>query len=203
MKIYSVASGPLRVNSYFLVNENTNKAVVIDAGESGNLIDRVESQMGIKVVANLLTHAHFDHSRNSKKLQENGVKIYISKEDALKLDNGGHLGGINFPIFTPDFTFVDGQELVIEDIKIKVIQTAGHTSGSVCFLVENNLFTGDTLLKESVGRTDFITGSWQDLVVSIKRLYSLNGNYNVFPGHGEQTTLDYERKNNPFIKEND
>ena len=203
MKIYSVASGPLRVNSYFLVNENTNKAVVIDAGESGNLIDRVESQTGIKVVANLLTHAHFDHSRNSKKLQENGVKIYISKEDALKLDNGGHLGGINFPIFTPDFTFVDGQELVIEDIKIKVIQTAGHTSGSVCFLVENNLFTGDTLLKESVGRTDFITGSWQDLVVSIKRLYSLNGNYNVFPGHGEQTTLDYERKNNPFIKEND
>ena len=203
MKIYSVASGPLRVNSYFLVNENTNKAVVIDAGESGNLIDRVESQTGIKVVANLLTHAHFDHSRNSKKLQENGVKIYISKEDALKLDNGGHLGGINFPIFTPDFTFVDGQELVIEEIKIKVIQTAGHTSGSVCFLVENNLFTGDTLLKESVGRTDFITGSWQDLVVSIKRLYSLNGNYNVFPGHGEQTTLDYERKNNPFIKEND
>ena len=203
MKIYSVASGPLRVNSYFLVNENTNNAVVIDAGESGNLIDRVESQMGIKVVANLLTHAHFDHSRNSKKLQENGVKIYISKEDALKLDNGGHLGGINFPIFTPDFTFVDGQELVIEDIKIKVIQTAGHTSGSVCFLVENNLFTGDALLKESVGRTDFITGSWQDLVVSIKRLYSLNGNYNVFPGHGEQTTLDYERKNNPFIKEND
>ncbi len=203
MKIFSIKSGPLKVNSYFLVNEQTMRAVVIDAGESGNVISDVENKTGIKVTANLLTHAHYDHSRNSKKLKENGVKIYISKEDSKKIYNGGHLGGINFPVFEPDFTFSDGDELELEGIKIKVIATPGHSSGSVSFLVENNLFTGDTLLKESVGRTDFVTGDFESLKNSIQKLYSLCGDYNVFPGHGEFTTLSYERKNNPFIKQDD
>lgn len=203
MKIYSVVSGPLRVNSYFLVNEKTNKAVVIDAGASNNLLAEVERQTGIKVTANLLTHAHYDHSRNSKKLQELGVKIYISDIDSEKLKDGRHLGGENFPIFTPDYTFKDGDVLEIEGIKIKVILTPGHTDGSATFLVDNSLFTGDTLLRESVGRTDFPSGDYLSLIKSVKGLYALNGDYQVFPGHGEASSLNYERKNNPFIKQDD
>ncbi len=202
MKIYHLQSGPLRVNSYFLVN-NEKQAIVIDSGENYKKIKQTEQELGVKINAVLLTHAHFDHAGNAKKLQDDGAKIYVSKLDAPKLLNEDNLGsdfGRKFDYLTADFTFGDGDVLNICDFEIKVIATPGHTDGSVCFLIGNALFTGDTLFNGSVGRTDFKSGNRSDMVLSIKKLFALVGDYPVYPGHDEFTTLEHERKYNIFAE---
>ena len=202
MKLYHLQSGPLNVNSYFLVNDK-NQAVVIDGGENYKKIKQVSEQYGFDIKAVLLTHAHFDHSGNAKKLQDDGAQIYISKIDAPKLLNDDNLSsdfGRKFEYLTADYTFTDGEVLNVCDIAIKVIATPGHTDGSVCFMVENALFTGDTLFLGSVGRTDFKSGNREDMVNSIKKLFNLEGNYTVYPGHDEFTTLERERKYNIFAE---
>jgi len=201
MKLYHLSSGPLNVNTYFLVNDG--QAVVIDCGENYKKIKQTESAYGFKICAVLLTHAHFDHSGCAKKLQDDGAKIYVSKKDATKLLNDDNLSadfGRKFDYVVADQTFSDGDELEVCAIKIKVIGTAGHTDGSVCFLVDNMLFTGDTLFYGSVGRTDFVSGNRDDMVASVKKLFALEGDYAVYPGHDEFTTLDRERKYNVFAE---
>ncbi len=201
MKMYHLPTGLLHVNSYFLVNDN-GEAVVIDCGENYKKIKQVESDNGFKIKAVLLTHAHFDHSGCAKKLQDDGAKIYVSKIDAPKLLNDLNLSsdfGRKFDYLTADYTFSDGEVLSVCGIRIKVILTAGHTDGSATFMVGDMLFTGDTLFLESVGRTDFPTGNRAQLVESVKKLYSLEGDYRVYPGHQEFTTLDHERKYNTFV----
>lgn len=201
MKLYHLSSGPLGVNTYFLVNETTNRAVVIDSGENYKLIKKTESENGFKITSVLLTHAHFDHAGNAKKLQDDGAKIYISGIDAKKLNGKDSLAnsfGRNFEEFTPDYTLCDGEKIKVEDIDITVIATPGHTDGSVTFMIGNMLFTGDTLFMESVGRTDFPTGDMQTLINSVKKLFALNGDYAVYPGHQQFSTLDHERKYNTF-----
>lgn len=202
MKIFHLSSGPLRVNTYFLVNEEKHTAVVIDSGENYKLIKKTEEENGFIIKAVLLTHAHFDHAGNVKKLQDDGAKIYVSKIDAEKLLNEDNLAssfGRRFDYCTADFSFSDGEIFNIEDIKIEVIATPGHTDGSVTFKVDNNLFTGDTLFLESVGRTDFPTGNKSELIRSVTKLFNLVGDYKVYPGHQEFTTLSHERKNNFFM----
>ncbi|MBO7345061.1 MAG: MBL fold metallo-hydrolase [Clostridia bacterium] len=201
MKLYHLSSGPLRVNTYFLVNED-GRAVVIDGGENYKKVKQVESEYGFKICAVLLTHAHFDHAGNAKKLQDDGAKVYVSELDAKKLLNDDNLGkdfGRKFEYLIADYTFTDGQELEVCGIKIKALITPGHTDGSACFIVDNMLFTGDTLFLESVGRTDFKTGNREELIKSVKRLFDLDGDYVVYPGHQEFTTLSHERKNNGFV----
>lgn len=202
MKLYHLPTGLLRVNAYFLVNEQTNNAILIDGGESYKSIKKAEQDLGIKVTALLLTHAHFDHSGNARALQKDGVKVYISSLDAPKLKNGLNLAsdfGRTFESLDADFCFEDGEELCIEDINLKVIATPGHTDGSVTFMVGDMLFTGDTLFLQSVGRTDFPTGNKTQLINSVKRLFALEGDYKVYPGHEDFTTLSHERKHNTFI----
>lgn len=201
MKLYHLCSGPLRVNTYFLVGEN-NRAIVIDSGENYKKVKQVENEYGFKIEAVLLTHSHFDHAGNAKKLQDDGAKIYVSEKDAKKLLNDDNLSkdfGREFMYLTADYTFNDGEELNLFGIKIKVIATPGHTDGSVCFLVENMLFTGDTLFLESVGRTDFKSGNRRELVSSVRKLFALNGDYTVYPGHEEFTTLSHEREFNRMV----
>ncbi len=203
MKLYHLQTGLLHVNNYFLVNEQTKQAILIDCGERYKKIKQAEQDLGIKIVAVLLTHAHFDHSGCAKLLQDDGAKIYISKIDAPKLLNDQNLSGDfgrSFDYLTADYTFSDGDTLTIADINIRVIATPGHTDGSVSFLMDNMLFTGDTLFLGSVGRTDFVTGDRKELVRSLKRLFALNGDYAVYPGHDEFTTLEHERKYNVFAE---
>ena len=198
MKLYHVITGLLRVNTYFLVNDKM-QAVVIDCGENYKRVKSTEQELGVKIEAVLLTHAHFDHAGSAKKLQDDGAKIYISELDADKLTAEGSLSsnfGRKFEQFTPDFTFSDGQTLNVLGINIDVIATPGHTDGSVTFKVDNALFTGDTLFYDSVGRTDFPTGSREDMIRSVKKLFALSGDYQVYPGHDEFTTLERERKYN-------
>ena len=201
MKLLHLASGPLGVNTYFLVNENSGTAVVIDGGENYKLIKRTETEYGFKIKAVLLTHAHFDHAGNAKKLQDDGAEIYISKIDEPKLRGYLNLAsdfGRTFDELYADHTFTDGDVLTVEGITVKAIMTPGHTDGSACFIVGDMLFSGDTLFMESVGRTDFPTGDRDQLIRSVKRLFALDGDYKVFPGHQEFTTLAHERKYNMF-----
>jgi glyoxylase-like metal-dependent hydrolase (beta-lactamase superfamily II) len=201
MKLYHLPSGPLRVNTYFIVNDK-GEAVVVDGGENYKKVKQVATDYNLKIKALLLTHAHFDHAGNAKKLQDDGAKVYIGSLDAPKLLNEDNLSGDfgrKFDYLTADCTVNDGDEILECGFKIKVISTPGHTDGSVCYLLDNMLFTGDTLFLESVGRTDFKTGSREDLVGSVKKLFALDGDYSVYPGHEEFTTLSHERKYNTFI----
>ena len=202
MKLYHLSSGPLRVNTYFLINQNTNQAIVIDGGENYKKIKQVESQLGVKICALLLTHAHFDHAGNAKKLQDDGAKVFISQKDAHKLLDDGNLSsyfGRKFENLTADVLLEDGMKINVCGIDVEVIATPGHTDGSLTFLVDKMLFTGDTLFLESVGRTDFPTGNRTQLVESVKKLYSLDGDYAVYPGHQDFTTLEHERNFNAFV----
>lgn len=202
MKLYHLTTGLLGVNSYFLVNEETKKAILIDGGESYKSIKKASEDLGVKITTLLLTHAHFDHAGNAKALQDDGVKVYISSLDAPKLKNDLNLAsdfGRRFDFLDADHTFNDGDELNLEGISIKVILTPGHTDGSVTFLVGDMLFTGDTLFHCSIGRSDFPTGDKAVLINSVKKLMSLEGDYRVYPGHDDFTTLSYERENNAFV----
>lgn len=199
MKLYHLVTGLLHVNTYILVNEDTKECVIIDCGERYKQLKQALDSMGVKPVAVLLTHAHFDHSGCAKKLQDDGAKIYISKIDAPKLLNEQNLSsdfGRAFDYLTADHTFFDGEEMEIIGIKFKAILTPGHTDGSATFIVENMLFTGDTLFLGCVGRTDFVTGNRDDMVKSVKKLFALSGDYSVYPGHDDFTTLEHERKFN-------
>ncbi len=202
MKIITLTSGELDVNSYILIDEKSKTAVVIDGGEDYALVTKTCADLGVKLVANLLTHAHYDHAGNAKRLQDDGVKCYISKSDALKLNNKDNLSwhrGKLFDRLTPDVIISDGDILNFGDISLKVIETPGHTDGSVTFMTDGALFTGDTLFYTSAGRTDFPTGSDRELLNSLKKLKSLDGDYKVYCGHGQSSTLDFERKHNYFM----
>lgn len=188
-------------NVYVLVNDD-NRAVLIDAGEDYAMLKEAAARRGFKITACLLTHGHFDHAGACARLQEDGVKIYISSADADKLYTDGNLGkdfGHPFARFTADFTFDDGDMLKIEGFDFKVMITPGHSRGSACFLCGNYLFSGDTLFYENVGRTDLYDGSGKDMKASLNRLLMLDGDYTVYPGHGRATTLAHEREANPFI----
>lgn len=201
MILYYLSSGPLRVNTYFLVNEQTREAVVIDGGENYKLIKRTEEENRFKIKHLLLTHAHFDHAGNAALLQADGAKVYISALDAEKLIGGGTLAenfGRQFQPLKADVLLFGGEKLSLSGIEIEVIATAGHTDGSLTFKTGDMLFTGDTLFLESVGRTDFPTGDRAALIKSVKKLFALDGDYRVFPGHEDFTTLSHEREFNTF-----
>ena len=119
MKLYHISTGMLGVNTYFLVGEN-NDAVMIDGGENYEKICAFARENGFNIKVELLTHAHFDHAGNASKFQKNGVKIYSSKLDAIKLENGQTLSN-HFERFSPDYIFTDGEILDLFNIKIKVI----------------------------------------------------------------------------------
>lgn len=202
MKLYHLVSGPLRVNTFYLVNEETASAVLIDCGENYKQVKQTEERYGFKVKAVLLTHAHFDHAGCAKRLQDDGAKIYISKTDAPKLSNEDNLAGWfgrSFEQLVPNYTFEHGNVINVEGISFTVMMTPGHTDGSACFILGDMIFSGDTLFAESVGRTDFPTGDHEKLVESVQRLFALDGDYTVYPGHEEFTTLSHERKYNMFV----
>ena len=201
MKLYHLSSGLLHVNTFFLVNEQTREAVCIDGGENYKLIKQTEQENGFTIKHLLLTHAHFDHAGNAAALQADGVKVYISAIDNPKLSDGGTLDsrfGRHYPPLNADVLLNGGDKLCLSGIDIEVIATPGHTDGSLTFKIGDMLFTGDTLFLESVGRTDFPTGDREELIRSVKKLFALNGDYNVYPGHEDFTTLSHERKYNLF-----
>ena len=190
-------------NCYFLESEKA--AIVIDPGYKRESILTFLNENEGKERLILLTHGHFDHIGGADYLrQETGVKIGIGALDVPALSDDVLNCAVNFKRklepFTADFEYLDGDVIKVGDIELKVISTPGHTVGGVSFLCGNNLFSGDTLFKTSVGRTDFEGGSFEELEKSIKKLYTLPDETVIYAGHGESSTIGFEKKYNPFVR---
>lgn len=202
MKIQHLTVGNLAVNCYLLC-ENT-QAAVIDPGDGAELIIKKAEEEGCKITKILLTHGHFDHIGAVCELAEKtGAKVYVHSGDKLMLtDNSCNLSfltGEKIKPYSPDILLDDIKEIPLETSVIKVFHTPGHSEGSVTYYCDRNLFCGDLLFCGSIGRFDF-----GDLDTELNSIKFLMDNFleetRVFPGHGESTTLGYEKKYNPYVR---
>lgn len=203
MEIRALRLGYIGVNCYLVSTEKA--AVVIDPGFKNEKVTEFLQKNSNKEKIILLTHAHFDHIGGADDLRSHtNTKIAIGEFDAEGLkDTNKNLSDrfhAKLKPFSADILLKNDDEFYVGDIHFKVIHTPGHTSGGVCFLTDDILFSGDTLFFESVGRTDFFDGDAKALEKSVKELYKLNDNTRVLPGHGPETTILHEKKNNPFVR---
>ena len=202
MKVSYKVFGDLDNNCYLLLDETTNKSALIDCTVADDRMRELIGDTELQYI--LLTHGHFDHIGGVRDIKkEYGCKVVISSVDAPMLSSGkaslAAFCGAEQNDTEPDITVQDGDEIEVGTLKIKVLSTPGHTSGSVCYVVGDALFSGDTLFYCSCGRTDFPTGSSDDMIKSLKKLASLDGNYKVYTGHNQLSDLDFERKYNPYM----
>lgn len=183
--------------SYIVGDEKTKEAAVVDPGWQANKILEVAKKHDLSIKMVLMTHTHYDHSHDVKRIADStGAIVYTHKEEANEIKK---LGIDKIKIIN------DNDIINIGKIKIKVIHTPGHTPGSVCFLVDNKkLVTGDTLFVEAIGRVDLAGGDTEKMFNSLQKLKKLNDNIEVYPGHNygskQNSTIDYEKKNNPYMK---
>ncbi len=196
---------PLMSNCCIITAENGDAAVV-DPGSFGVKLRKTLEEEGVKELKYiLLTHGHFDHISGTQKLKDAfGGKIAVHRLDAPCLqdpeESRASLFGLFSPSFDADIIVEDGDKLPFGDGEIEVIHTPGHTVGSVCYEIGEHLFTGDTLFRLSIGRTDFPGGSMEEMMSSMKKLKALEGFYKVYPGHETLSDLDYEKAYNPYMK---
>ena len=204
MKIITLYPHGFGSNTYILTSDDKT-AVVIDPS-SPRVKDKL-LQLQLVPAHVILTHCHFDHVYGVPALQAAGATVHIGEREKPLVGTPAALSalfGAADPQYTVDETFSDGQEKTLCGIKIKAIHTAGHTAGGMTYLVsdekgEKHLFTGDVLFDGSIGRTDFPTGNLSTLRNSLRLLRDLEGDYPLYSGHGEQTTLAIQRKTNPFL----
>ena len=198
MKVKLLRVGPIGTNCYILEDDQTNLAAVIDPGDEPELIQEALEKEGVEVRYLLLTHGHYDHTTAVPALHRvyPQADIYIHQADA----NGA--GSTLFPLAgeVDDLKLYDeGDVIRLGDHEIQVLHTPGHSPGSVTLKVEDVLFTGDTLFAGSCGRTDLRGGSYEQIMQSLKRLGELKGDFHVCPGHEATSTLERERRSNPFL----
>ena len=211
-KFFHLYTGPLEVNTYIVVNGDSG--FVVDPGGDADEIFAIFKRQKAKLDAILLTHAHFDHiggvaqlvkiASESEGKTQSTPTVFLHREEVEKIGSYKNMGfsmNANPEKFVPDVLLNGGETLDISGLKVKVIHTPGHSKGGVCYVVGNKIFVGDTLFFTSYGRTDFYDGNAKDLKNSIvNKLFNLKGNYTLLPGHGEPTTLEFERVNNPIIE---
>ena len=189
MLIQALEVGPIRTNCYIVADEDTLQCAVIDPGaESSKILLSIEERKLVLSTV-FITHGHYDHTTGISELvgdSNTPVFIHASDSDALSGQSGVRY-------------YDDGDRISVGALQFEVIATPGHSPGSVCLKCEDALFTGDTLFKDSCGRTDLPGGSMDTLLNSLKRLYFLEGDYDVYPGHEDFSTLEHERKLNNYM----
>lgn len=200
-------SGIFDANNYLVIDNNSKEAVLIDCSD---LIDEVLfdiEKMNLNLKYVLLTHGHFDHVMgvNDTKFLIDTPPVLIHEADIPLLENiNDFMKMLNHPIVEipkHDGTLKDNDELFIGDLKIKVLHTPGHTKGSVCYLIGDNLFSGDTIFEGTVGRTDLEGGSFEDIKNSVKnKIFTLDKDTRILPGHGEFTSVEKELKYNDSVR---
>lgn len=194
LKIYSLTLGLYQTNTYIIHEESSKSCCVIDPGYEANTILEKLRSLGLTLDAILLTHGHFDHVGAVKDLAaDTDCRVFLCADDTLLP-----------PMFTAGKlyytdTYTEGSILNIAGLYIHVLHTPGHTPGSVCLLVDDVMFSGDTLFEGSCGRTD-IGGDWVTIQKSLKRLSAMEADFTVYPGHGGSTTLAAEKKYNPYMR---
>ena len=195
LTLHTLPLGAYQTNCYILHQEASSSCVVIDPGYTPEVILDFLAGKGLTLEAILLTHGHFDHVGAVRDLAaETGCRVWLNPDDLSmppKLTAG--------PLYYTD-TYSEGDTISPAGISFQVLSTPGHTPGSVCLIAENFLFSGDTLFAGSCGRTDLPGGSTRAIRESLRRLAALPQDYSVHPGHGESTTLAWEKQYNPYMK---
>ena len=199
MNIKTIPVGQLETNCYVVVNEETLACVVIDPGDESNTsMDYIESNH-LSCEAIMLTHGHFDHvGAVNEILDQTGCALYINPRD-----EGYEVGmsGMKFKMPEGGKYYDDGDVIVEAGFEFKVLATPGHTPGSVCLICGGALFTGDTLFRGSCGRADLPGGSMREEMRSLKKICALEGDYEVYPGHMDSSSLERERRFNHYCRE--
>jgi hydroxyacylglutathione hydrolase len=200
--IKAIPAGIYDANCYIVMDEKTKDAVVLDPGGDGEMLERAIKDMKANVKSILLTHGHMDHVGGVEYLSDKlNVPFYISKIDEEYMEKDNYVFG---SIRNANGYLEDGNALSFGSLNIKVIATPGHTKGGLCFLIEDKLFTGDTLFQGSIGRTDFIGGSFPEIIDSIKtKLLPLGDEIEVYPGHGPKSSIGYEKGYNMYLNDYD
>ncbi len=212
MKFYTIPAGPFEVNTYIVFNDETKESLrekegfIIDPGGQENKIDQIIRDENIELKFILNTHCHIDHVAMDNYFKEKyGIGIIAAKEEEYIIKNlkeqAEYLGFKYTGDIAIDRYLKEGEIINIKGIKVMPIFTPGHSPGSTSFLVDDkHLFSGDTLFKSTIGRTDLFGGSSEQIISSIKnKLMILKDEVKVYPGHGESTTIGYERKYNPYL----
>ena len=203
LKIDILPLGDYQTNCYIAREENSQSCAVIDPGYMPEQVLQFAEGKGLCIDVILLTHGHFDHVGGVKTIAEKtGCALWMSQADWSQENTQEN--AFFYPIANCDFAPVnfceEGQRITAGDATFTVMETPGHTWGSVCYLCEDAIFSGDTLFAGSCGRVDLPGGDWNTIQTSLDRLAGLPGDYKVYPGHGEYTTLERERKMNPYIR---
>jgi len=206
MQVHSMEVGPIGTNCYIVVNEKNKEAVMVDPGGDPERLIALIGKLGVSIKAIMLTHGHMDHIGAVAEMKEfTKAPIYISEKDDNMLDNPesnlAAFMGTELHCPPADYHYDQGDKLTIAGMEFKIYATPGHTPGGVCIHTDDSVFCGDTIFCESVGRTDFPGGSYMTLVESIKdRILVLPDKTKLYPGHGPSTTVDWEKRRNPFLQ---
>ncbi|NLB62005.1 MAG: MBL fold metallo-hydrolase [Clostridiales bacterium] len=207
IKIDKLITGPVDCNTNFVYEEGKKDCFIVDPADF-ELINRHLEKQGLNVTDILLTHGHYDHILAVAELKSrHNARVYIHEADEDCL----YKNKVNLSIFCgadvepskADVQLKDGDKFVAAGIEIETLHTPGHTMGCACYILPKHkiMFSGDTLFRLSVGRTDLYGASNEQLEDSLlNKLYALEGDFRVMPGHERETTLDFERKNNPYTK---
>ncbi|MDP4145558.1 MAG: MBL fold metallo-hydrolase [Bacillota bacterium] len=218
MIIKVIPVGPLEVNCYVLMDEETKETLILDPGGDASKITKAVEDLNGQVKLILFTHGHIDHIGAAAELKSKyNVPIYINEKDDKLIAEGIVVysslyqdGAIDKNLFidgncafgdkASNIHVEDNQIIKLGSLEMKCLETPGHTPGGMCFIVDKYVFTGDTLFQSSIGRTDFPGGDFSTLISSIKdKLMPLQDDVTVFPGHGPKSSIGFERKNNPYL----
>ncbi len=207
MKMKQFVVGPVQTNCYVVINTETQECIVVDPGDKGDSIAYTLRNDGLKPVAILLTHGHFDHICGVNEVKKAfGIDVYVHERDSELISDPEKNDSLMFigkgVSVEADKLLHGGEQLDFAGFKIDVLHTPGHTPGSVCYYIKEKgvLLSGDTLFQMSVGRTDLPGGSMSSLVSSLKeKVITLPEDTVVYPGHGEATSIEVEKKYNPFL----
>lgn len=205
MIIKTFEAGPFDANNYLLYDKESKEGILIDCSEFKQEIINEIHMSGINLKYILITHGHFDHVLGIDDMKEEfKAEVVVPAEDLILIENirehSRFFGHEIVDIPEHDKTYDEVKELSFGKHKIEVIHTPGHTEGGVCLLIENMLFSGDTLFRDSFGRTDLYGGNTKKLLNSIVNiLFKLPDNTVVYPGHGPSSTIGYEKAHNDIM----
>lgn len=197
MRIKTLPLGHLETNCYIVTDETTLECAAIDPGDESNTVMNYLEDNHLTLRAILLTHGHFDHTGAvNALLEETGAELYLHEKEAADTPKE------HYRFFAPDGAryYREGDTVQVGSLTFTVMETPGHTPGSVTLLCGPALFTGDTLFKDSAGRTDLPGGDMETEMASLRRLSALEGDYEVYPGHMDGTTLERERSVNYYMR---
>ena len=204
VRIHTLPLGPLQANCFIIHRQDSASCVLVDPGEDFPGLRQFLESKGLTVEAILLTHGHFDHVGAVEALvKETGCSLWLHPQDH-SISFGPFTGRL-FPLtrcgLIQPQPLQEGQTLSLAGLTFTVLHTPGHTPGSVCFALEDKLFTGDTLFAGACGRTDLPGGDGKAMLYSLERLAALPIPYKIYPGHGESTTLAAEKQYNPYLRQ--